>query len=67
MEKTAVEFLLEIMDLEQLMFPEEAIEQAKEMDKKNLYTFYIQGGIDCITEADRTVEDFYNETFKTKE
>ena len=39
-----------------------------EMEKQHLYNFYIQGGIDCITQRDRTVEDFYNETFKnTKE
>jgi hypothetical protein len=38
--------------------------KAKEMEKENLYNFYIQGGIDCATQADRTVEDFYNETFK---
>jgi hypothetical protein len=67
MEKTAVEWLVnelkESIGLKDL----HAIEKAKQMDKKNLYTFYIQGGIDCITEADRTVEDFYNETFKTKE
>jgi hypothetical protein len=42
------------------------IEQAKEMEKENLYNFYIQGGIDCATQADRTVEDFYNETFKSE-
>jgi len=43
-------------------------DKAKEMEKKHLYNFYIQGGIDCATQADRTVEDFYNETFKnTKE
>jgi hypothetical protein len=47
---------------------EDAIQQAKEMEKQHLYNFYIQGGIDCATQADRTVEDYYNETFKnTKE
>jgi hypothetical protein len=46
----------------------DAIQQAKEMEKQHLYNFYIQGGIDCATQADRTVEDYYNETFKnTKE
>lgn len=38
--------------------------EAKEMEKQHLYNFYVQGGIDCITQRDRTVEDFYNETFK---
>ena len=42
------------------------IEKAKEMEKQNLYNFYIQGGIDCVSEADRTVENYYNEQFKTK-
>ena len=42
----------------------DAIQQAKEMEKQHLYNFYIQGGIDCATQADRTVEDYYNETFK---
>jgi hypothetical protein len=40
--------------------------QAKEMDKKNLYNFYMQGGVDAITEADRNVEQYYNETFKSE-
>ena len=39
------------------------IKQAKEMEKQNLYNFYMQGGIDAIFEGDRTVEDYYNETF----
>ena len=41
-------------------------EKAKEMEKKQLYNFYVQGGIDCVTQADRTVEDYYNETFKSE-
>ena len=45
---------------------EELLQQAKEMEKQNLYNFYIQGGIDCATQADRTVEDYYNKTFKNK-
>ena len=42
------------------------IYQAKEMEKQQLYNFYVQGGFDCVTQADRTVEDFYNETFKSE-
>ena len=45
----------------------ELIQQAKEMEKQQLYNFYVQGGIDCVTQADRTVEDFYNETYKNTE
>lgn len=37
-----------------------------EIEKQQLYNFYVQGGIDCVTQADRTVEDFYNETFKSE-
>jgi hypothetical protein len=44
----------------------EYVEQAKQMDKKNLYAFYMQGGVDAITEADRNVEQYYNETFKSE-
>ena len=39
-------------------------EQAKSMEKENLYNFYIQGGVDAIKEADRNVEQYYKETFK---
>jgi hypothetical protein len=74
MEKTVVEWLLNELQLEfptqiriihednQLLL-ESIIIKAKQMEKSQLYNFYIQGGIDGITEADRTVEDYYNETF----
>jgi predicted small secreted protein len=68
---TAVEWLVgQLKEYNHLSYDEQSwiFEQAKEMEKENLYNFYIQGGIDCATQADRTVEDFYNETFKnTKE
>ena len=69
MENSAVEWLVEqIKQNVHNSFEEfeSLIEQAKEMEKQNLYNFYIQGGIDCVSEADRTVEDYYNETFKLK-
>jgi hypothetical protein len=44
----------------------EYIKKAKQMEKKNLYCFYMQGGVDAITEADRNVEQYYNETFKSE-
>jgi hypothetical protein len=44
----------------------EYIKKAKQIEKKNLYNFYMQGGVDAITEADRNVEQYYNETFKSE-
>lgn len=40
--------------------------QAKAMEKKHLYDFYMRGGINAIIEADENVEDYYNETFKSE-
>ena len=65
---TAIEFLVEQIRNNKFVTASEqiqVIEQAKEMEKQHLYNFYVQGAIDCITQKDRTVEDFYNETFKT--
>jgi hypothetical protein len=44
----------------------ECWDKAKEMEKQQLYAFYIQGGVDAIMEADRNVEQYYNETFKSE-
>jgi hypothetical protein len=41
-------------------------DEAKEMEKQQLYNFYVQGGIDCVTQADRTIKDYYNETYKSE-
>lgn len=64
---TSIEFLIEEL-IESQYFPYGTpiilIKQAKEMEKQQLYNFYVQGGIDCVTQADRTVEQYYNETFK---
>lgn len=46
--------------------PINLMNQAKAMEKENLYNFYIQGGVDAIKEADRNVEQYYNETFKSE-
>ena len=69
MEQTAVEWLInEIITKDWWYLPEsmkqDIIEQAKEMEKEHLYNFYMQGGVDAIMEADRNVEQYYNETFK---
>ena len=37
-----------------------------EVEKQHLYNFYVQGGVDAIMEADRNVEQYYNETFKSE-
>ena len=63
MEKTTVEWLIEQWPILESQVPSYIINQAKHMEKQQLYNFYVQGGIDGITEADRTVEDYYNETF----
>lgn len=52
--QTAVEYLLERMGLEQLMFPKEIIDKAKEMEKNQLKEMYLKG-----------IEN-YDPTFKKK-
>jgi hypothetical protein len=68
MEKTSVDWLINNLTKHFVIkgnseMLNKIIEQAKQMKKQQLYNFYVQGGIDGITEADRTVEDYYNETF----
>lgn len=68
---TAVEWLMEQLGVNEIVGTDYSgliriFAEAKEMEKQNLYNFYIQGGIDCATQADRTVENFYNETFKSE-
>ena len=70
--KTAVEWFIEQLNSKYgsddfIITHINEINQAKEMEKENLYNFYIQGGVDAITEADRNVEQYYNETFKQQE
>ena len=67
MEQTAVEYLVDQL-LPKALTAEQYyhIEQAKEIEKQQLYNFYMQGGVDAITEADRNVEQYYNETFKSE-
>ena len=68
MGQTAVEWLVEQMTQRDFIaIPKpEWIQQAKAMEKEHLYNFYMQGGVDAITEADRNVEQYYNETFKSE-
>lgn len=77
MKQTAVEWyqkaILEILkqkeNLSDEMFLQNMLNaylQSKEMEKKNLYNFYTQGGVDAIMEADRNAEQYYNKTFKSE-
>ena len=60
--QTAVDYLFE-MWLQDKTITQSALEQARVMFQQQLYAFYMQGGVDAIMEADRSVEDFYNETY----
>jgi hypothetical protein len=67
--KTAVEWLEdELKKAEYIpkdsMIMDYVIKLSKEMERKLLYNFYMQGGVDAIMESDRDVEQYYNETFK---
>lgn len=60
---TAVEWLLEQMELEQLPFlPIEVTNKAKDMEKNQLHRFYIEGYSDGKNEENKA----WNETFKSK-
>lgn len=59
---SAVEWLVKIY-LQTNKIDSFDIEQAKAMEKQHLYNFYMQGGVDAILEADRNVEQYYNETY----
>lgn len=65
---TAVEWLVSQLNKEGFakVVTDEEIEQAKAMEKEQLYKFYMQGGVDAIMEADRNVEQYYHETFKSE-
>ena len=66
MKQTAIEFLVDNLHYLHSTKWDDIIEQAKEMEKQNLYNFYMQGGVDAIFESERTVEQYYNETFKSE-
>ena len=68
MKQTAVEWLENqyIKHSGNLLKMGKAFEQAKEIEKQHLYNFYVQGGVDAITEADRNVEQYYKVTFKSE-
>jgi len=66
---TAVEWLLNMIDYNQQMLGiKEIIEQAKEMEKQQIFESYCQGCFDITQDEDifprETAEDYYNETYK---
>ena len=63
--KTAVEYLLEQMGLEQLIFPKEIVDKAKEMEKQQIIDAYDEGVYLAMTPS-KTAEDYYQQTFKNK-
>ena len=67
---TAVEYIREKLLGDQYWYEDmtfdQIIDKAKEMEKEHLYNFYMQGGVDAITEAYRNVEQYYNEIFNKK-
>ena len=65
MKQTAVEFLVEKMDIKNPNWLKEEIEQAKAMEEQQIIEAFI--GYDSDTEDNLEVaEQYYNETFKSK-
>ena len=67
--QTAVEWLIQELgkklgEFDFLYEFQNEISKAKEMEKRELYKFYIQGGINACIGADRTVEDYYKEAYE---
>ena len=61
MKKTAVEWLVEQMKLDELFNADYFIDQAKEMEKKQIIDAF-NGEPHCDGDGDR----YYNETFKSE-
>jgi hypothetical protein len=62
--KTAVEYLLEQMGLEQLIFPKDIINKALEMEKQQIIDAYLDGYSAPENLGDS--EQYYNQTYKSK-
>ena len=65
--KTAVEWLEKQLDSTQLYWVKDYIDQAKEMEKKQIIKAYCTGNDDVIDNPDREAEQYYNETFKSEQ
>jgi hypothetical protein len=60
--KTAVEWLVEQMKLDELFNADYFIDQAKEMEKEEIENAFNYGQFDLGMEAD----EYYNQTFKSE-
>jgi hypothetical protein len=61
MKQTAVEWLLQQMDLETISKYDKQLVQAKAMEKEQIIDAYIDGDVSKFNE---TAEKYYNQTFK---
>ncbi len=64
MKQTAVEWLIKIY-LQTNKIDNFDIEQAKAMEKQQMFEFW-NGGIDCTEEKGKSFEQYYKETYETK-
>ncbi len=64
--KTAVEWLIEKMSLEDVCKYSNELAEAKEMEKQQIKNAYYTGGDDVEDNRDREAENYYNETFKSE-
>ena len=71
MKETAVEFLQESLSIhlshQQQMQFEGLFQQAKEMEKEQIVNAFRIGAANELTFGDNKAEQYYNETFNTKE
>ena len=73
MKQTAVEWLIEQWPILESQFPQQLIEQAKEMEKDNVcdawddgYDKGMRDRIEKISNPVGNAEQYYNETFKSE-
>jgi hypothetical protein len=64
-QQTAVEWLIKIY-LQTNKIDNFDIEQAKAMEKQQMFEFW-NGGIDCTEERGKSFEQYYKETYETQE
>ena len=66
MKKTAVEWLVEKLEIFATEQEMNIIEQAKEMEKEQIIDSFNAGYINSLKRKYTTTEQYYNETFKTE-
>jgi hypothetical protein len=64
--KTAVEWLFEQVWITSGEDLPELLEQAKEMEEKQIRKSYCDGELHFVSKQIRTSEEYYNETFKSE-